>query len=287
MVQGHPILFTADTGASKTIISKRIFDEIEPAERPVLSKSSRLVGPSGAIINEIGKAVFILKMGKVSVEVEAVVAEIDDEGLLGIDVLQNSDGGPADLLLSKGVFVVQGQDVPIIQVGLRNRLRRVIAADHSVIPAQTESVIDVYVERYEQDDFVSENKCLIEPTEHFKETYPLQMAATLVDINNGCTCKIRLLNPFPTAISIKQDAVIGNAEAIIGSPTILFEQESQVQERNFCKIRRMEIKGTKEAESFVERNIVIHTDIKESPDLNIPGHLKDLYERSTEYVKED
>ena len=36
-------------------------------------------------------------------EVEAIVAEIDDDGLLGVDILQNGKNGPADLLMSKGV----------------------------------------------------------------------------------------------------------------------------------------------------------------------------------------
>jgi len=31
-----------------------------------------------------------------------IVAEIQDEGLLGIDILQNDVMGPADLLLTKG-----------------------------------------------------------------------------------------------------------------------------------------------------------------------------------------
>ena len=77
--------------------------------------------------------------------VEAVVAEIDDNGLLGIDLLENGDGGPADLLLSKGMLAEQDNEVPIIHVGLRGRVRRVTAADHFVIPPQSELVIDVYV----------------------------------------------------------------------------------------------------------------------------------------------
>ena len=37
------------------------------------------------------------------------------------------------------------QEVPIIQVGIQNRIRKVTAADHFVIPAQCESVVNVYV----------------------------------------------------------------------------------------------------------------------------------------------
>ena len=66
-----------------------------------------LLGPNGAVIMELSKAKFSLTLGQIDTEVEAVVAEIDDDGLLGIDVLQKGDGGPADLLLTKVVLVVQ------------------------------------------------------------------------------------------------------------------------------------------------------------------------------------
>ena len=166
-IQGYPILFTADTGASKTIISRRTYEAMEIGDRPSLVKSARLVGPTGTAINEVGQGTFSLKLGQVAVEVEAVVADIDDDGLLGIDVLQNGKGGPADLLLSKGVLQVKDEEVPIIQVGLKSKVRRVIAADHTIIPAKAEAVVNVYVDRYEYDEFSAETDWIIEPTEHF------------------------------------------------------------------------------------------------------------------------
>ena len=61
------------------------------------------------------------------------------------------------------------------------------AADHFVIPAQSECIIDVYLERHEHDDFSSERDFIIEPNKHFQAEYLLQMASTLVDINQACT----------------------------------------------------------------------------------------------------
>ena len=49
-------------------------------------------------------------------ETEAIVADIDDDGVLGVDVLQNGVSGPTDLLLSKGVLKRYDKEVPIIQV---------------------------------------------------------------------------------------------------------------------------------------------------------------------------
>ena len=98
-VQGYPLLFTTDTGASKTIISTRVYDSMQPGDRPTLEKTSKLVGASGVSIKERGKGTFAIKLG--TAELEAIVADIDDDGLLGVDILQNGKNGPSDLLMSK------------------------------------------------------------------------------------------------------------------------------------------------------------------------------------------
>ena len=86
-----------------------------------------------------------------------------------------------------------------------------------MISAQSEVIIDVLIERSLNDhDFSAETDYIIEPTAHFRETYPLQMVPSLTNINNACTSKVRLLNPLPTAASMQQDAVVGQAEPMNG-----------------------------------------------------------------------
>ena len=41
-------------------------------------------------------------------------------------------------------------------------------------------------------------------------------------------------------MSIKQDAVVGQVEAIHGRPIILAEQESKEDVENFCRVRRVD-----------------------------------------------
>ena len=219
------------TGASKTIISNRVFESSKPEDRPELVKTSKLVGASGVRIEAMGKGTFAMKFGPVQMEEEAIVADIDDDGLLGVDVLQNSKNGPTNLLMSKGVLVINMKEVPIIQVGVTNKVSKVTAADHFVIPAQSECIIDVYLERQEYDDFSCEKDYIIEPTEHFQAEYPLWMASTLMDINKACTCKLRVLNPFPTAMSIKQDAVVGKAKPIEGNPIVITNKKIRAKLR--------------------------------------------------------
>ena len=70
--------------------------------------------------------------------------------------------------MSKGVLFIDKKEVPIIQVGVKSRVRKVTGADHFVVPAQSECIIDVYLERHEYDDFSSETDFIVEPTEHFQ-----------------------------------------------------------------------------------------------------------------------
>ena len=244
------------------------------------------MGASGDTIKEKGKGLFSIKLGPVHHKIEAIVAEIDDDGLLGVDILQNGNDGPADLLLSKGVLVIDRQEVPMIQVGLENRIRKVISADHFIIPAQSECIIDAYIERKEYDDFTTEREYIIQPTDHFRRTYPLQIASTLVDINRACTCKVRVLTPFPTAMSIKQDAVIGKAEPVEGMSKIILEQEDNRQARNYTSARGINLLPPNEAEGIVEKAAVrtVETDVRA---VNIPSHLRKLYDKATEGLEDE
>lgn len=282
-VQGYPLLFTTDTGASKTIISTRVYDSMQPGDRPALEKTSRLVGASGVSIKERGKGIFSIKLGPAELEVEAIVADIDDDGLLGVDILQNGKDGPSDLLMSKGVLLIDKKEVPIIQVGVKTRVRKVTAADHFIIPAQSECIIDVYLNRHEHDDFSSERDFIIEPNEHFQAEYPLQMASTLVDINRACTGKVRVLNPFPTAISIKQDAVIGKAEAIEGEPAVLAKEEDSSEVANRATVRRVkflsEARSTPITESTARKTHVVGPEV--------PSHLDELYQKTIENLDDE
>lgn len=128
-----------------------------------------------------------------------------------MDILQNHPSGPADVILSRGIIILRGVEIPVIQVGV-DIARRVISADHYEIPGYTEAVIDIYIERREEDDYNVNTEFVIEPASNFEERYSLQMAATLVDIKDIVTNQIRVMNPYPTSASINQDAILAYAE---------------------------------------------------------------------------
>ncbi len=138
-IEGIPILFTADTGASRTVISERVYDRMEEGQRPSLEKTSCLVGAGGSPIRERGKAMFTLQLGPLVMAREAVVAAIEDDALLGYDVLVGGENGPADILLSKGKIVLDSIEIPCIQVGSKSRARKVVIADDVSVPGNSEA----------------------------------------------------------------------------------------------------------------------------------------------------
>ena len=199
-VNNIPVIFTTDTGATRTIVSKRVFDQLVPANRPVLRKTACLIGAGGAPIKEAGQAKLELYLGPVNLIQDVIVADIEDEALLGYDILSGKQGRPADILLSENKIVLDGQEIPVFQIGRTGRARQVIVAEDMTLPPFAEAVVKVFVERFESDDSDLQADYVIEPTENFKERYPLQMASTLVNINQSPTCVIRLSNPFTTEV---------------------------------------------------------------------------------------
>jgi transposase InsO family protein len=284
-IQGVDLTFTADTGATRTIISERIFFKIPEECRPKLEKSASLSGASGQPLVELGKAMFHLKLGELEIDREVIVAEIEDESLLGIDILQNANEGPADILLSQGVIKLMGVTIPCMRVGLTHT-RRVRAADHCIIPAQTECVIDVFVERSEEDDILTRQEMVIEATEQFSEQHQVIIAACLVDIRSAVTQKVRIMNPLPTDVSIKQDTVIGTAEQIEQEMGTVVTAEDAEEHTNFCAARRIKYRSSPSPVSGC--NSAEHTSPKltvrsvvDEEEISIPVHLQELYDNAS------
>ena len=102
------------------------------------------------------------------------------------------------------------------------------------------------------------------------------MAPSLTNINQACTSKVRVLNPFPTAISIKQDAVVGQAEPIDGHPKVIVQEEDKKEEDNYQRVRRIALHGTEPRQT--SDRMQRPGSMIESAGTTVPDHLNDLYE---------
>ena len=113
-IEGIPLIFTTGTGATKTIISEQTYNKTPMAKRPKLSAPPSLSGAGAARLKELRKASFSIQLGSLKLQREIIVAKIEDDALLGIDILKNESEGHADLLLSQGIIKLKGHEIPCI-----------------------------------------------------------------------------------------------------------------------------------------------------------------------------
>lgn len=265
------MIFTADTGATKTVISDRVYRKIPESERPMLHPTTKLTGACGAPLVELGKALFDFDLEDFKVKHEAIVAEIADEGLLGMDILQSSTNGPADILLSEGriKFKNSNIEIPCIQIGNPETTRKVRSADDFKVPGSSEAIIDVFIERNEKED---NSEVLIEPSQNFVENSSLMMAPCVVNMRGNVTAPIRVMNPFPTDTIIKQDSILGQASDFTCLQTLV--QTERLQESINChSMRRIgkDSSNTQPEENYPSNK---YSDLE---GIQIPDHLAELY----------
>ncbi|KAH3830050.1 hypothetical protein DPMN_103287 [Dreissena polymorpha] len=108
-IRETPVTFTADTGAARTIVSSRVYDQLSTKGKPVLNGSVKLRGAGGSPLREMGMGEFDMVLGPVKVTCQAVVADIDDEVLLWLDLLAGAKGRQADVFLIKSIIKLKGK----------------------------------------------------------------------------------------------------------------------------------------------------------------------------------
>ena len=211
LVEGVPVTFVVDTGAEKTIISKKIFSKID--RKPQLAEKDGLLHAGGAPLKDYGICTLNIQLDNATVLTEVIIADIQDDAILRIDIMRNKDGKISDILMRKNKIVIDGKEITCFQPMSRSA-RRVSLADDYEIQGHTDQILDVFIERYVKDDLVQNFEVLIQPTLGFREKYPLMLANSLVYIKNTPTVKVRVLNPFQNVVRLRQDTIIGTAEEI-------------------------------------------------------------------------
>ena len=282
------VTYTIDTGATSTIVSPSVFQRIPESRRPTLHKTlsaKRLVNADGRPIAYKGQAWFDLHIGPVKIYKRLIVADIEDEVLLGADILLGDPSGPADLLMSEGRMILKGVSIPVMRVGIVNRVRKVYAADHYVIPEMSEAILDVFVEIFDDVKNVEQQNMLIEGTSTLVEDHSLILAPSLVDVANNATVKVRVLNPSNESISIKQDTVVGHAFQIEPHVEVLLSEEDESENTNFDQCRRVKLSAPNGCLSDKVREVkgkLLDSNNEPKANSEVPHHLMQIYDETTQ-----
>ncbi|CAC5357182.1 Retrovirus-related Pol polyprotein from transposon 17.6 [Mytilus coruscus] len=256
-IQGSEVNFTVDTGAVRTVLSLHAFNKIPHVNRPILEKSNTLACADGKPLKELGKAIFEIKLGNLCFSTEMIVVNIEDEALLGLDVLMKSQWGPSDIKLTDGIILLGGHAIHCTQIGQTNKLiRKIYVADNYEIPPRSEILIDVFVDRFQDDSPETVQDCILEPSENFSERFSLVMAPCL-------------------------DTVIGSAEVVEHEPKMLLECEDTLEVNNQNAMRRLKFHDSNlmSGKGVSKEEIIRHLTNKENAETrNVPVHLKDMFQ---------
>ena len=105
------------------------------------------------------------------------------------------------------------------------------------MPAQAEVVIRrVFTDGHDYSEVPTVSKRIIKPTEHCSETYPLRMAATLVEFNQGHSCMVGLSN------TISNDKLLKEVDSSEEKST-----DSMVKGTDSAKVARVDVQANEVA----------------------------------------
>ena len=88
--------------------------------------------------------------------------------------------------------------------------------------------------------------------------------------------KVRVLNPFNTEVSIKQDSVVGLDETFSNMKTLV-QTEDETESGNYCSVRR--IKSSDES-ACIRTAVSLNHETESMSEQIIPTYLKKLYDDS-------
>jgi predicted aspartyl protease len=84
-----PGKFLVHTGATISLVSNKIFYALDKSERPeVRQLKQTIVIANGTNLSSIGQSLFNLKMGNQQCGIEAVIADLAIDEILGLDFVQ-------------------------------------------------------------------------------------------------------------------------------------------------------------------------------------------------------
>uniref|UniRef100_A0A8W8J306 Peptidase A2 domain-containing protein n=1 Tax=Magallana gigas TaxID=29159 RepID=A0A8W8J306_MAGGI len=175
-----------DTGASLTLISKKIYDLMPQHTRPILEASlQRVLNASGDALPQYGRAIFGIEVCQSETHIPAIVTDITVYGILGLDFLKMGNG---IINLGTNTLRLNDEECAVSCEGAMG-CYRITAADDVHIPPRSELVIKGKIS--------GENKCgtidyIVAPEEKFLERGRALVGRTLV--KGGENIPVRLMN---------------------------------------------------------------------------------------------
>ena len=258
-INEQPVKLVIDSGAVITVLSKRVYDSIPETSKPKLrSYDSSLQSANGFKIKTYGTAVVKISVNNFpAIEHEVYIADITDDGLLGMNFLKEHQ---CELSFEVPAIKINGRWLKLKYSGpQKEKLARVVLDKDVTVQSGTQRVLPGKV------SFVTplQPYGMIEPLHQGEIKYDVVIGRSVVDATHP-QVGVPVTNCSKQHTKIKKGTVLGYF-----CPTAMIEDAQSFQESKKVRI-------IKEEEMDLQLSLN-----------DIPEFLHDLYQRSSEHLNDD
>lgn len=236
-----------DTGASVTILRNDIFENLLSNPKTESVRAS-LVKATGELSPFYGKAYMKHNIGGKPYEHNIFLADIQNEGILGIDFLK---ANKSNVMFSKGYIAIHGKKIPCFSLSdeYKNPCCSISMCEDVEIPPESEMIIHCLLLGYLDQSKIG----ILEPPSRFIEKSGLLVAKSLISLQKEII-PLRVINLNKEACTLYKETIAGVVEPV---------EELEVERVNTMYP-------------------IEHDHTKETPD-----HLRELLERSCENLNDN
>ncbi|KAJ8948860.1 hypothetical protein NQ318_013513, partial [Aromia moschata] len=215
LVDGKERLLLLDTGATRTIIRP----DIAGTAARITPTSWRLRTATGDPATIRGETNVTIVIGNVSFEHRALVAEIEDELILGMDIM-NTKGFELDF--KNNVLKINGEEIVLHRK--TEETIRVVLAEDTAVPERSEMILDAHLDG---------NPCvgnimMFEPRSHDGEV-ARGIAVGKALLLTEKTVPVRIMNLNHHPVNLRKGIVLGYCSSVSSVIRKLDAQENSVR----------------------------------------------------------
>ena len=208
-VENVPLTFLVDTGSNVSILNRSVYEQLSAEARNLVqSTNKKLLTVTGETTPLIGQAVLNLEIGAQSLSINILFADIENEGILGLDFLRDHN---CDLMLTQNCLKIRNDKIRCFASSrdAQPTCCRVFVSEYCIIPPETEMLVQGFITGI----IDRRGSGVIEVDTNFLHKKGLLVAKALVSPSDG-TIPLRIANPYDESVTLNKHTLVATYEAL-------------------------------------------------------------------------
>ena len=208
-VENVPLTFLVDTGSNVSILNRSVYEKLSAEARNLVqSTNKKLMTVTGETTPFIGRAVLNLEIGAQSLPINILFADIENEGILGLDFLRDHNCG---LMLTQNCLKIRNDKIRCFASSMdaQPTCCRVFVSEYCIIPPETEMLVQGFATGI----IDRRGSGVIEVDTNFLHKKGLLVAKALVSPSDG-TIPLRIANPYDESVTLNKHTLVATYEAL-------------------------------------------------------------------------